>query len=170
MRTLIFALTLFLPSTALADCGNERRIYMAQSDLGAASSLIACLEGELAKARQTTSVSGGDAGDTCPTFPIIPVSPKDPGNPVGSEQDVYAFLNYYRTVTGIDPIDWMAGAASALDTNDMTALIAGSSGSQFCNDTIPAYEFDWDAGTYVDTDNGMGIVLFPEARGTQGNN
>ena len=168
MHIPVIALVLLLPSTAFADCGDQRRTYMAQNDLGAATSLIACLEGELARVRQNADVSGGGSGDACPTFPIIPVSPRTPGNPVGSEKDVYAFLNYYRNVTGIDPVNWMAGAASALSPSDVTAIVAGSSGGQFCSNSMPTYKFDWDAGTYVDADNDLGIILFPEAKAAIG--
>jgi hypothetical protein len=170
MRVAFVVFTVLFPVEVIADCGDQRREYMAKNSLSAASSLIGCLEGELAKAKQSTIATQGSSGNECPPYPVIPVGPKTPGNPVGSEQEIYAFLNYYRALTGIDAASWMVGAASALNDNDATALIAGSSGSQFCSDHLPTYKFDWNAGQYIDAENDLGIVLFPRAGRAFGGN
>jgi len=166
-RTFAVALAI-LPIKALADCGDERREYMALSDFSAAGALIACLEGELAKARQTASTADGGGGDDCPTYPVIPVSPSTPGNPVGAEQEIYAFLNYYRSLTELDAENWMVGAASALDADDATALVTGRAGTSFCAEGLTTYDFDWDAGQFYDAENDFGILIYPELKGVFG--
>lgn len=158
-----------LPNIVFADCGDERRDFMALNNLSAAGALIACLEGELTQAKQATfAASGGGAGENCPTYPVIPVSPRTPGNPVGAEQEIYAFLNYYRSLTDLDAEYWMVGAASALDTEDATALVTGRIGTSFCADGLATYDFDWDAGQYFDAENDFGILIYPELKGAFG--
>jgi hypothetical protein len=163
---------MLLSGQASADCGNQRLVYMAQNDLESAQDLIACLEHEVAKASQSSPTSAAVVAgkNDCPAFPIIPVSPKTPGNPVGSEQEIYAFLRYYHELTGLDSASWMTGAASALDDNDATALVAGNSKDQFCSTTLPVYDFDWSTGSYSQSDNGLGIILFPEVDKAFGGN
>jgi hypothetical protein len=169
MKRFLAAAMSVLPISVLADCGDERRDYMALDNTSAAGALIACLEGELAKARQTASAaSGGEAESNCPSFPVIPVSPKTPGNPMGAEQEIYAFLNYYRSLTDLDAENWMVGAASALDTEDSTALVTGRTGTSFCANGLATYDFDWDAGQYLDAENDFGILIYPELKGAFG--
>lgn len=165
MRYMIMLLPILFPFPSFAGCGDERREFMTQNDMSAASSLIACLEGELAEAKQAAVASPLTSSEECPPFPVIPVGPSTPGNPQGSEAEIYAFLKYYRAVTNIDDVNWMAGAASALNSNDAAALVSGTSGSQFCSGSLPTYELDWNTGQYIDAGNGLGVILYPEARG-----
>jgi len=168
MKRLLATMLSLYSSSALADCGQERLNYMSQDDPSSAKALIACLETELAHAQQVTAASGGSAGGNCPTVPIIPVSPRSPGNPVGSEEQIYAFMTYYRSLSELDAARWMIGAASALGQDDAAALVVGRSSLEFCSDGLTTYDFDWDAGQYFDAENDFGILIFPEIKGAFG--